>query len=137
MIFPYVPPPKETPRNTPKPTWFPILLGVVCGYFVCTVLTYRACDFIEATFPGPFVGERPARCGIYFTLYVYGSVACGGLIGVFFSAWTPAKALLYLVAFLLVFAAFDAFGKHLGGNRIAGEIPRATSIVVCRHKLVS
>jgi hypothetical protein len=107
------PPTTELPVSPRRFTWLPILVGVLCGFVICCVFSNAACDFIAAACPGPFVGRRPTCYGIYFKLYVYATIAGGGSIGVLFSAWHKTKAFLFLLAFLIVFAAFDVLGRYL------------------------
>jgi hypothetical protein len=99
-------------------TWFPILVGVLFGMLSWLLLTmlehpsfYRLTVWIfdETSPKGLFA--MPAYYCVHRTLLL-ALAAVGGSVGVLFSRWRKGTAYLFLLAVLLVIAAFAALGFH-------------------------
>jgi hypothetical protein len=99
-------------------TWFPILLGVLVGMIACLLLAmveapsfYRLTVWIFNETSPKALFARPAYHCVHRTLLL-ALTAIGGSIGVVFSQWRKRTAILFLLATLLVVAAFAALGFH-------------------------
>jgi hypothetical protein len=98
-------------------TWFPILLGVLCGMIAWMLLAslespafYQLTVWIfnETSPKKLFItpGYDHVQLAVLLVL-----AAVGGSIGVRYSRWRKSTSILFLLAMLLVIAAFDAMGR--------------------------
>jgi hypothetical protein len=98
-------------------TWFPILLGVLCGMIaLCPLAGHEPAAFYRLT--ARMFNETPPKKmieprSVHFMLFMLTLTAVGGSIGVLFSRWRKRTSLLFLLAVLLVIAAFCALGSAL------------------------
>jgi hypothetical protein len=98
-------------------TWFPILLGVVCGMIaLCLLSEHEPTVFYRLTawmFDETPPVKRIEPRTVHFTLFMLTLAAIGGSIGVLFSRWRKRTAFLFLLATLVVIAVFAALGDYL------------------------
>jgi hypothetical protein len=99
-------------------TWFPILLGVLFGMISWWLLAmlevpsfYRLTVWIFNEASPKALFAMPAYYCVHRTLLL-ALAAVGGSIGALFSRWRKRTAFLFLLATLLVIAAFAALGFH-------------------------
>jgi hypothetical protein len=98
-------------------TWFPILLGVLCGLIaLCLFAKHEPPAFYRLT-AWMFNETPPCKVieprTVHFTLFMLTLAAVGGSIGVQLSRWRKSTAFLFLLATLGVIAVFAALGAHL------------------------
>ena len=115
--------PQDSPPNSKPPSsqrgyaWLPIPVGMICSHVIFglpPVYPIVLIEFVHAVCPGgAFVGRIPNCYGVYYDLYNIITIAFGGLVGVFFSAWTKRNAFLLLLALILFYAAFCCLGKAI------------------------
>ena len=99
-------------------TWFPILLGVLCGMIAFVLVTmvetpalYTLTAVIfDETSPKALFGKPAYFC--VHRMVLLALAAIGGTIGAVFSEWRKRTSFLFLFATLLVIAAFAAMGFH-------------------------
>jgi len=97
-------------------TWFPILLGVLCGMIAFNLLAmlespafYRITVWIfEETSPKALFAI-PCYHWVHRTLLLL-LAAIGGFVGVQLSRWRKSASYMFLLAILLVIAAFATLG---------------------------
>ena len=111
--------PAGTTRTQPRNgrTWFPILLGVLCGLIaLCLLAEHEPPAFYRLT-AWMFNEPRPCKliepCTVHFTLFMLSLAALGGSVGVLFSRWRKTTAFLFLLATLMVIAVFALQGNYL------------------------
>jgi hypothetical protein len=99
-------------------TWFPILLGVLCGMIVFVLLAaiespalYRLSVLIFNETSPKALFAIPAYYCIHRTVLLV-LAAAGGLIGVLCSRWPKVRAVVFLLTILLVIAVLAAIGFH-------------------------
>ena len=97
-------------------TWFPILLGVLCGMIAGVILAnveitpYHCLVAWIYDETGPKeLFAKPGYDYVVTAIFV-ALVAVGGAIGTGFSSWSKGKSFLFLLAILLITAAFALAG---------------------------
>ena len=112
--------PNDTTRVPPKQgrTWFPILLGVLCGMIAFVFLAmiespsfYRLAVWIFHERSPYLLFETPSYYCVHRTILLVLS-AVGGSVGVLFSRWRKRTAFMFLSATLAIIAVFAAVGSH-------------------------
>jgi hypothetical protein len=98
-------------------TWFPILLGVLCGMIALSVLAKHE-PAVFWHFTAWMLNEAPPvkliePRSVHFTLFMLTLAATGGFIGVAFSRWRKGIAFLFLLAILSVITLFATLGESL------------------------
>lgn len=98
-------------------TWLPILSGVLCGMIVLCLFAKDEPPFFYHFTAWLFNEDSPAKIieprTIHFSLYMLTLAGAGGIVGVLFSEWRRKKAILFLLAILVIIAAFNALGNQL------------------------
>jgi len=116
------PPPSESDATKcvqphKRCTWLPILGGVLCGMIALCLLSTHEPPFFYRLTAWAINEAPPAKMieprTVHFTLFMLTLAAAGGSIGVLFSEWRKRTAFLFLLAILVVIAAFSALGAYL------------------------
>jgi hypothetical protein len=99
-------------------TWFPILLGVLCGMITFLLLAmletpsyYRLTVWIFNETSPKALFAKPAYFCVHRTLLLT-LATVGGSIGALFSRWRKGRSILFLLAILSIIAVFAALGFH-------------------------
>jgi hypothetical protein len=99
-------------------TWFPILLGALCGIIAFMMLAmfeapsfYRIAVWLFKESSPKALFAMPAYYCIHRTILLV-LAAVGGSIGVLFSQWRRRTSFIFLLVVLIVIAAFAAVGFH-------------------------